>query len=97
MDSRSIQIGDIVQITVNEQHYNLTIDGIDSQGIHAQQYTIIPIGNDWQVQNYPIYHTITFLPGIDVTPETPYERPPPKGRSKQTCRRGGKSSRTCRK
>ena len=94
---RTIQIGDIVQITVNGQNYNTNIDGIDSQGIHSQQYTIIPIENNWQVQNYPVQHTITFLPGTYMTAETPYERPSPKGRQKQTCRRGGKTSRTCRK
>lgn len=63
MEPRSIQVGDIVQITVNDQNYNIPIDRIDNYGIHAQKYTIIPVGNNWQVQNYNIPHSVSFFPG----------------------------------
>lgn len=68
MEPRTIQVGDIVQVTVQGQSYNFTIDMIDSQGIHASSYLIISQGNTWQVQNYPFPHTIAFFPGVVPTP-----------------------------
>lgn len=71
MEPRSIQVGDIVQVTVQNQNYYIPIDRIDNYGIHAQKYTIIPVGNNWQIQNYNIPHSVSFYPAPEQKPSTP--------------------------
>lgn len=48
MESRTVQVGDNIQ----GQNYNFPITLIDSQGIHASTYIIIPQDNKWPVQSY---------------------------------------------
>lgn len=61
MAQRTVQVGDIAQITVQGQAYNFPITSIDSQGIHAGSYVIVPQGTSWQVQGYTLPHTVSFL------------------------------------
>lgn len=55
-------MGDIAQVTVQGQAYNFPITRIDSQGIHAGSYLIVPQGISWQVQEYALPHTVSFHP-----------------------------------
>ena len=66
MAQRTIQVGDIAQITVQGQVYNFPITSIDSQGIHAGSYMIVPQGSTWQVQGYTVPHTIAFFSAPSV-------------------------------
>ena len=67
--SRTIQLGDLALISVGGQQFSSPITSIDSSGIHASQYTIIPLNNQWQVQGYHLPHTVTFY---QVTREINY-------------------------
>ena len=62
MAQRPVQVGDIVQIRVDGQNYHFPITSVDSQGIHASSYLIIPQNDIWQVQGYPLPHTVSFFP-----------------------------------
>jgi hypothetical protein len=79
MESRTVQIGDIVQITVQGQNYNIPITLIDAQGIHTSDYVIVSHNNTWQVENYPLPHTVAFFPVTIPSPSfvpTNSEEPP---------------------
>ena len=67
--SRTVQPGDLTLISVGGQQFSFPITSIDSSGIHASEYTIIPLDNQWQVQGYHIPHTVTFY---QVTREINY-------------------------
>lgn len=71
MTSRPIQIGDIAQVVIENQSYNIPIDLIDSQGIHASSHTIVPQDNTWQVQDYLLPHSVAFFPFINTATTTP--------------------------
>jgi hypothetical protein len=58
-----IQIGDIARINVQGVNYDIIIDRIDPEAIYASSYVIIPQNNTWQVKNYPLPHTVSFLSG----------------------------------
>jgi hypothetical protein len=66
MAQRTVQVGDLTQITVEGQAYNFPITSIDSQGIQAGSYLIIPQGTNWQVQGYALPHTVSFLPAPSI-------------------------------
>lgn len=66
MSQRTIQVGDTAQITIQGQSYNSPIASIDSLGIHAGSYIIVPQGTTWQVQGYTVPHTIAFFPKPSV-------------------------------
>lgn len=61
--SRPIQIGDIAFIIIDGQEYPLGITDIQSTYIKAGDYILIPVGNHWIVQNYPITHSVRFEVG----------------------------------
>lgn len=61
--SRPIQAGDIAQITILPQKYDVPITGVDATGIRTASHLIVPQGNTWQIKGYPTPHTVTFLPG----------------------------------
>lgn len=66
MAQRTVQEGDIAQITVQGQAYNLPVISVSPQVIHAGSYMIVPQGITWQVQGYTIPHTIAFYPAPSV-------------------------------
>jgi hypothetical protein len=74
MEPRPLQVGDIVQVTVNGQNYIIPIERIDANGIHAQKYTIVPVGNIWQIQNYSVPHSLAFFPGVIPEPQQPIRK-----------------------
>ena len=57
---RTIQVGDLALISVGNQQFSFPITSIDSSGIHTYEYIIIPVNNQWQVQGYPLPHTVSF-------------------------------------
>ena len=67
--SRTIQVGDLALISAGDQQFPFPITSIDSSGIHASEYTIIPLDNQWQVQDYPIPHTVIFY---QTSPSIPF-------------------------
>lgn len=68
--SRSIQIGDIAFINVDGQEYSLNIVDVRPTYIRAGEYILIPMGNDWIVQDYPKVHSIRFV-GLPLSTHIP--------------------------
>jgi hypothetical protein len=64
--SRHVQIGDYAVITIHNQKYYLVITDIKPSHIIAGEHIIIPMGNRWMVQDYPMEHTVRFLMGSSL-------------------------------
>jgi hypothetical protein len=63
MSQRTIQPGDYVVVTVDNQQYALAITGVESDNIIAGAYIIRPVSSIWQVHNYSLPHSVTFENG----------------------------------
>jgi hypothetical protein len=61
--SRFVQIGDYARIKINEHEYYLVITDIKPSHIVAGDHNIIPVGNRWMVQDYPVKHVVGFTMG----------------------------------
>jgi serine/threonine protein kinase len=82
MARRTIQIGDLVELRIDQLTKEYPIIGIDNRGIlindGGNSVLVIPIGSVWQIQNFSISHSIRFLPRKTVTTgtNTSCTRPP---------------------
>lgn len=62
MSNNDIKPGDIGHINIQGQIYQFEVDRIDYQGIHAGNYIIVIKDSIYQVKDYNVPHSVSFVP-----------------------------------